>query len=191
MTLDEYLKKNRVRQSCLATLAGCSQSMISLVTTGRSQLSPEKVLRIAEATQRLRAIWDAKKRDLKLTQEIAADLMGFETQSTVSHYLNGKAPLNTDAALKFSVLLRVKPEELRPDLADLMNYVRSSGTYDDNFEGGGWRMVSRQQADLLNLFDILPESEKEKLIDRLKGQNELYKEAFQNMLAAQKRLKNQ
>ncbi|EAB8633248.1 helix-turn-helix domain-containing protein [Salmonella enterica subsp. enterica] len=50
MTLDEYLKKNRVRQSCLATLAGCSQSMISLVTTGRSQLSPEKVLRIAEAT---------------------------------------------------------------------------------------------------------------------------------------------
>ncbi|HAE2423366.1 TPA_asm: transcriptional regulator, partial [Salmonella enterica] len=27
--------------------------------------------------------------------------------------------------------------------------------------------------------------------DRLKGQNELYKEAFQNMLAAQKRLKNQ
>ncbi|ECX1691432.1 helix-turn-helix domain-containing protein, partial [Salmonella enterica] len=92
-----------------------------------------------EATQRLRAIWDAKKRDLKLTQEIAADLMGFETQSTVSHYLNGKAPLNTDAALKFSVLLRVKPEELRPDLADLMNYVRSSGTYDDNFEGGGWR----------------------------------------------------
>ncbi|EHE7090088.1 helix-turn-helix domain-containing protein [Salmonella enterica subsp. enterica serovar Enteritidis] len=144
-----------------------------------------------EATQRLRAIWDAKKRDLKLTQEIAADLMGFETQSTVSHYLNGKAPLNTNAALKFSVLLRVKPEELRPDLADLMNYVRSSGTYDDNFEGGGWRMVSRQQADLLNLFDILPESEKEKLIDRLKGQNELYKEAFQNMLAAQKRLKNQ
>ncbi len=50
MTLDEYLKKNRVRQSCLATLAGCSQSMISLAATGRSQLSPEKVLRIAEAT---------------------------------------------------------------------------------------------------------------------------------------------
>lgn len=41
MTLDEYLKKNRVRQSCLAALAGCSQSMISLAATGRSQLSPE------------------------------------------------------------------------------------------------------------------------------------------------------
>ncbi|EOO9467015.1 helix-turn-helix domain-containing protein, partial [Escherichia coli] len=53
-----------------------------------------------EATQRLRAIWDAKKRELKLTQELAAELMGFEAQSAVSHYLNGKAPLNTDAALK-------------------------------------------------------------------------------------------
>ncbi|EPP6649012.1 helix-turn-helix domain-containing protein, partial [Escherichia coli] len=117
------------------------------------------------------------------------ELMGFEAQSAVSHYLNGKAPLNTDAALKFAVLLRVKPEELRPDLADLMNYVRSSGTYDESFEGEGWRMVNKQQADLLDLFDILPESEKAKLIERLKGQNELYKEAFENMLAAQKRMK--
>ena len=142
-----------------------------------------------EATQRLRAIWDAKKRELKLTQELAAELMGFEAQSAVSHYLNGKAPLNTDAALKFAVLLRVKPEELRPDLADLMNYGRSSGTYDESFEGEGWRMVNKQQADLLDLFDILPESEKAKLIERLKGQNELYKEAFENMLAAQKRMK--
>ncbi|EEZ4352993.1 transcriptional regulator, partial [Escherichia coli O157] len=38
-----------------------------------------------EATQRLRAIWDAKKRELKLTQELAAELMGFEAQSAVSH----------------------------------------------------------------------------------------------------------
>ena len=78
---------------------------------------------------------------------------------------------------------------MRPDLADLMNYVRSSGTYDESFEGEGWRMVNKQQADLLDLFDILPESEKAKLIERLKGQNELYKEAFENMLAAQKRMK--
>lgn len=142
-----------------------------------------------EATQRLRAAWDSKKKDLKLTQEIAAELMGFETQSTVSHYLNGKAPLNTDAALKFAVLLRVKPEDLRPDLTDLMNYVRSSGTYDENFDGPGWRLVDKQQSDLLNLFEILPEIEKNKLIQNLKGQNELYKEAFENMIAAHKRLK--
>lgn len=87
--------------------------------------------------------------------------MGFETQSTVSHYLNGKAPLNTDAALKFAVLLRVKPEELRPDLADLMNYVRSSGTYDESFEGEGWRMVNKQQADLLDLLKSFPNQKKQ------------------------------
>ncbi|XTZ40036.1 transcriptional regulator [Salmonella enterica] len=50
MTLDEYLKTKRVRQAELASMAGCSQSMVSLVATGRSQLSPEKALRIAEAT---------------------------------------------------------------------------------------------------------------------------------------------
>ena len=50
MTLDEYLKRKRVRQAELASLVGCTQSMISLVAAGRSQLSPEKALRVAEAT---------------------------------------------------------------------------------------------------------------------------------------------
>ncbi|WP_367299185.1 helix-turn-helix domain-containing protein [Hafnia alvei] len=140
-----------------------------------------------EDTQRLRDAWDAKKKELKLTQELAADLMGFETQSSVSHYLSGKAPLNTDAALKFAALLRVKPEDLRPDLADLMNYVRSSGTYDNGFDGQGWRLVTSEQAELLNLFEILPEAEKKKHLTQLRGLNEMYKEAFENILAAQKR----
>ncbi|EEK2382804.1 helix-turn-helix domain-containing protein [Salmonella enterica] len=50
MTLDEYLKKKRIRQADLALLVGCSQSMISLAIAGRSQLSPEKALRVAEVT---------------------------------------------------------------------------------------------------------------------------------------------
>lgn len=50
MTLNEYLKKRRVRQAELASQVGCTQSMISLVAAGRSQLSPEKALRVAEAT---------------------------------------------------------------------------------------------------------------------------------------------
>ncbi|EBQ5331060.1 helix-turn-helix domain-containing protein [Salmonella enterica] len=50
MTLDEYLKRNRMRQEELASLVGCSQSMISLAMTGRNQLSPEKALRVAEVT---------------------------------------------------------------------------------------------------------------------------------------------
>lgn len=142
-----------------------------------------------EATLLLRKAWESKKKELKLTQEIAADIMGFEAQATVSQYLNGKIPVNTDAALKFAALLKVKPEDLRPDLADLMNYVRASGTYDNEFSGEGWRVIDAEQAELLNLFEILPESEKKKFLTQLRGLNELYKEAFQNILASQKHLR--
>jgi predicted transcriptional regulator len=44
---------------------------------------------------------ERKKVTLRLTQEKAADALGFSTQATVSQYLNGSIPLNTDATLKF------------------------------------------------------------------------------------------
>ena len=68
-----------------------------------------------------------------------------------------------------------------------MNYVRSSDTYDDSFSGKGWRLVNEEQAELLNLFEILPASEKAKLLNQLRGLNKLYEEAFENMLALKKR----
>lgn len=48
---------------------------------------------------------EREKVTLRLTQEKAADALGFSTQATVSQYLNGSIPLNTDATLKFSALL--------------------------------------------------------------------------------------
>lgn len=74
----------------------------------------------AEAASRLRAIWNEKKRELHLTQERAAEVLGFSTQGAVSQYLNGKAPLNTDATLKFARLLGVSPADIRPELSELM-----------------------------------------------------------------------
>ena len=50
-----------------------------------------------EAAKRLRDIWNEKKVTLRLTQEKAAEVLGFSTQASVSHYLNGTTPLNTDA----------------------------------------------------------------------------------------------
>ncbi|HCD2799542.1 TPA: helix-turn-helix domain-containing protein [Escherichia coli] len=146
-----------------------------------------EVIATPEASKNLKAAWNARKKELKLTQELAAELLGFESQGTVSQYLNGKIPVNTDAALKFAALLKVKPEDIREDLKDLMNYVRSSDTYDDNFSGKGWRLVNEEQAELLNLFEILPASEKAKLLNQLRGLNKLYEEAFENMLALKKR----
>ncbi len=65
--------------------------------------------------QNLRRIWDAKKRELKLTQESAGAAMGI-TQGAVGQYLNGVIPLNTNSKLRFAEILRVPPSEIDPEL---------------------------------------------------------------------------
>ncbi|MCT8262499.1 LexA family transcriptional regulator [Proteus terrae] len=78
------------------------------------------------AAQNLRNIWESKRESLGLTQEKAADIMGFATQGAVSQYLNGRTALNTDTILKFASLLRVDPEDINPELKILLDYVRKT-----------------------------------------------------------------
>ena len=52
-----------------------------------------EVIATPEASKNLKAAWNARKKELKLTQELAAELLGFESQGTVSQYLNGKIPV--------------------------------------------------------------------------------------------------
>lgn len=66
----------------------------------------------------LKRIWDEKKASLGLTQENVGGVLGMN-QSAVSQYLKGKVPLRLAAALKFAKLLKVKPTDIRPDLAEL------------------------------------------------------------------------
>lgn len=70
-----------------------------------------------QAAGRLRALWEAKKRDLGLTQEAVAFDFGFKQQSAVSQYLNALIPLNVSALLKFADKLEVSPEDIYPELA--------------------------------------------------------------------------
>ncbi|WP_020161285.1 helix-turn-helix domain-containing protein [Methylobacter marinus] len=88
----------------------------------RPELTDEEK-REAEA---LKKIWDKKKKELrergiKLTQESAAEELGFDTQGAVSQYLNGKIRLNLDAIIKFSKLLGCKPNDIRPSLDILVD----------------------------------------------------------------------
>lgn len=76
-------------------------------------LSPEQ---LADAA-RLKAIYMAKKRELGLTQESLASACGWESQGSVSQYLNGKIPLNVEAAVKFAKALRVSVSDFSPRLA--------------------------------------------------------------------------
>ncbi len=84
------------------------------------------------AAQNLRNIWEAKRESLGLTQEKAADIMGFATQGAVSQYLNGRTALNTDTILKFASLLRVDPEDINPELKTLLDYVRRTGKEEES-----------------------------------------------------------
>lgn len=93
---------------------------IRMLDMKRKNLSEQDI----EAARRLKEIWNSRKDSLGLTQERAAEMMGFTTQGAVSHYLNAQTPLNLETVLKFSALLRVSPEDIRPDMTGLINVAR-------------------------------------------------------------------
>jgi len=131
---------------------------------------------------RLREVWNKKKVELRLTQERAAELLGYEHQSTVSQYLNGKAPLSMENTVKFANLLGVKPEEIRPDLAEMFQYIRNTGHADFNASQPGWVRLTDEETDILNLFKRLPESEKDQFVEELKASVEKYDKLFNELL---------
>ncbi|KAB0560503.1 helix-turn-helix transcriptional regulator, partial [Helicobacter pullorum NCTC 12824] len=65
---------------------------------------------------RLKRIFNAKKRDLGLTQEKLAEYLGIN-QSSVSHYLNAVNPLNATVAVAFARILEVQVSDFSPRLA--------------------------------------------------------------------------
>lgn len=74
----------------------------------------------AEDAKRLKAIYEAKKKALGVTQQSIADELDI-TQGAVGHYLNGRNPLNLQVALVFARLLDVSVEEFSPELARELN----------------------------------------------------------------------
>lgn len=74
----------------------------------------------AEAA-RLKAIYlSRKKANPGLTQEAIAEAAGWNGQSVVSQYFNGRIPLNLSALLKFSQVLKFDPHEVSPRLASTL-----------------------------------------------------------------------
>lgn len=134
---------------------------------------------------RLREIWNKRKVELRLTQEKAAELMGFEHQSTISQYLNGKAPLNMENTIKFANVLGVKPEEIRPDLSDLFQYVRNSGDPDFQPNQTGWMRLNAREQLLVELFKRIPEAEKDSIVSELQNTVDKYDKLFKELLKIQ------
>lgn len=66
--------------------------------------------------ERLKAIYESKKKELGISQQDIADALGI-SQGAVGHYLNGRNPLNFRVATVFSKALKVPIEQFSPSLA--------------------------------------------------------------------------
>lgn len=67
--------------------------------------------------RRLKAALTRAKLEFGLTQAELAARCGWESQSTVSQYANGRIPLNVDALGLMCIHLRVQMQDISPSLA--------------------------------------------------------------------------
>lgn len=75
--------------------------------------------------KRLKAIWES--RDPKSQEKFAAEF-DLSSQAMVWQYLNGYAPLNLEAAIKFAQGLNVSVDEISPLLASVLGRLPSGAT---------------------------------------------------------------
>lgn len=82
-------------------------------TYGKRALTEVEAAECAE----LKAIYNARKKELKLTQDELGERLGGIGQSGVSHYLNGVNALNAAAAAGFARELQIPVAQFSPRLA--------------------------------------------------------------------------
>ena len=73
-----------------------------------------------DAAKKLQQIWSAKKDGLHLTQGKVAQICGWSNESAFGAYLHARVPLNIDAVLRLSKILKIHPTEIMPEIADLL-----------------------------------------------------------------------
>ncbi|MNO33990.1 putative HTH-type transcriptional regulator [compost metagenome] len=79
-----------------------------------------------EDSQRLKALYNAKRAELGLTQDrIAAELGEGVTQGAVSHFMNGRTALSLRAAAVFAKALQVPVSAFSPRLARELDLMRA------------------------------------------------------------------
>lgn len=76
-----------------------------------------------EVAQRIKAVWDANKKKLGLSQHQAAARLEM-SQPALSQYLTGKVAANTDFIIRFASLVGVEPRQLDPKILVSESYPR-------------------------------------------------------------------
>ncbi|WP_455853149.1 LexA family protein [Pantoea endophytica] len=95
-------------------------------------LSPEQ----AEDALRLKLIYDQKKKDLGLSQEVLAEKLGV-SQSAVAQILSGKNALNLKRAVELATILGVEVQQFSPSLAkEAVQLTYANAKYAGAYEPG-------------------------------------------------------
>lgn len=100
--------------------------------------------------QRLKAIYEAKKKELGVTQQSIADALDI-SQGAVGHYLNGRNALNTSVAAVFAKLLGVSVSEfsqsLAKEISNMSSVASENTTYVGKYvPGSKYPVISKVQA---------------------------------------------
>ena len=109
----------------------------------KKPLTAEQLL----AAERLKTIYESKKKDLGLSQELLADKLGI-SQSAVAQILSGKNALNLKRAIELAEILNVKVEDFSPALAnEAKQLTKSNVTYAGIYRPGNkYPVLSSVQA---------------------------------------------
>ncbi|HBX2115275.1 helix-turn-helix domain-containing protein [Klebsiella aerogenes] len=99
-------------------------------------MEKKKILTPAQVadSQRLKALYEAKKKELGITQQSIADALDI-SQGAVGHYLNGRNALNTAVASVFARLLGVSVSDFSPSLAKHISDMSSVASENTSFSG--------------------------------------------------------
>lgn len=118
------------------------------------------------AANNLRRIWESKKRELNVTQAVAAQKLGW-TQGAFSQYLNNITELSPQAVIKLANFLEIDPELIDPTITP---YTPNFSNKDVRFK---WSNNTRVEKDIsvnidnhIDCFCICVDAELNKIIPK-------------------------
>lgn len=121
---------------------------------------PLNAEQLADA-KRLKAIYNAKKKELGLSQAVVADHLGI-VQSAVNSLFNGINALNLRNAVALAKLLKVSVNDFSPTIAkEIVNMYQA---VDLDHSNQNFIEISRKDKIFLDLFNNITEKDQEDII---------------------------
>ncbi|MBG6243354.1 MAG: helix-turn-helix domain-containing protein [Candidatus Symbiopectobacterium sp. Dall1.0] len=139
---------------------------------------------IADA-KRLKALYNAKKKELGISQAIVADHLGI-VQSAVNSLLNGINALNVHNATSFARLLRVSVNDFSPSLAkeiaSMYEAIEPCPSTSSPLD-----VLSPEEKKLIEMFNDLPKKEQDKFVQEISARKDELDQLYEEMKAVKEK----